>query len=388
MVNSYNDLFELESFKELHNIIKNSDESNIFKILKLQNYEIRHSNYLAWLLDPKKSHGLNNTFLKKIFETIGKKVEIPDFFEVHTEYPVPKKYEGRKKGRIDILIIADNFVCVIENKYGSKEHNKQCKRYKAFVNEEFKQKDKIFIYLDIFPKDKKLFEEGQPLCDYELVTYEDLLGVLPPDLYKEPKNDNEIAINTIFHQYREILNSNYKILNDNDKLSKKIKKFLKGEYILKQILKVCKEDKDKMDECNTIWTIQSYLWTTCHDRANKLIDELRKELKLKLDDDKKDNKYVVKDYGILKCIPNDITEVNNVNIVINNNLEYKDYGYNGINICIVDNSGKKYPIHLINTKNFIEYVLENDDDEKLLKQFVNDYEEEIKAQYKKLIDNK
>ena len=100
MVNSYNDLFKLESFKELHNIIKNSDESNIFKILKLQNYEIRHSNYLAWLLDPKKSHGLNNTFLKKIFETIGKKVEIPDFFEVHTEYPVPKKYEGRKKAEL------------------------------------------------------------------------------------------------------------------------------------------------------------------------------------------------------------------------------------------------------------------------------------------------
>ena len=103
--------------------------------------------------------------------------------------------------------------------------------------------------------------------------------------------------------------------------------------------------------------------------------------------DKKDNKYVVKDYGILKCIPNDITEINNVNIVISNNLEYKDYGYNGINICIVDNSGKKYPIHLINTKNFIEYVLENNDDEKLLKKFINDYEEEIKAQYKKLIDN-
>ena len=91
--------------------------------------------------------------------------------------------------------------------------------------------------------------------------------------------------------------------------------------------------------------------------------------------------------GILKCIPNDITEINNVNIVISNNLEYKDYGYNGINICIVDNSGKKYPIHLINTKNFIEYVLENNDDEKLLKKFINDYEEEIKAQYKKLIDN-
>ena len=24
-----------------------------------------------------------------------------------------------------------------------------------------------------------------------------------------------------------------------------------------------------MDECNTIWAIQSYLWATCHDRANK-----------------------------------------------------------------------------------------------------------------------
>lgn len=100
MVNSYNDLFELESFKELHNIIKNSDESNIFKILKLQNYEIRHSNYLAWLLDPKKSHGLNNTFLKKIFETIGKKVEIPDFLKYIQSILFPKSMREEKKAEL------------------------------------------------------------------------------------------------------------------------------------------------------------------------------------------------------------------------------------------------------------------------------------------------
>lgn len=47
---------------------KENKEFNIFKILKLDKYEIRHSNFLAWLLNPKESHNLGDKFFKQFFQ--------------------------------------------------------------------------------------------------------------------------------------------------------------------------------------------------------------------------------------------------------------------------------------------------------------------------------
>ncbi len=37
---------------------------NIFRILNITHYEIRHSNFLAWLLSPHEKHGFSTLFLK------------------------------------------------------------------------------------------------------------------------------------------------------------------------------------------------------------------------------------------------------------------------------------------------------------------------------------
>ena len=39
---------------------------NIFEILGITSAEIRHSRILAWLLDPRESHNLEDKFFKKI----------------------------------------------------------------------------------------------------------------------------------------------------------------------------------------------------------------------------------------------------------------------------------------------------------------------------------
>ena len=39
---------------------------NIFDALGIVNAEIRHSNFLAWLLDPGESHGMGGLFLKAV----------------------------------------------------------------------------------------------------------------------------------------------------------------------------------------------------------------------------------------------------------------------------------------------------------------------------------
>ena len=38
---------------------------NPFKILKVQDYEIRHSNVLAWILDPSDNHNFDDRILKR-----------------------------------------------------------------------------------------------------------------------------------------------------------------------------------------------------------------------------------------------------------------------------------------------------------------------------------
>ncbi|HVZ93516.1 MAG TPA: PD-(D/E)XK nuclease family protein, partial [Phycisphaerales bacterium] len=64
------DLASLERF-----VVENEDllqleellgRFNIFDALRLERVEIRHSNFLAWLLDPGESHGVGDLFLKAL----------------------------------------------------------------------------------------------------------------------------------------------------------------------------------------------------------------------------------------------------------------------------------------------------------------------------------
>jgi hypothetical protein len=43
---------------------------NIFGALKIDQVEIRHSNFLAWLLDPQESHGLRDVVLRRMLSNI------------------------------------------------------------------------------------------------------------------------------------------------------------------------------------------------------------------------------------------------------------------------------------------------------------------------------
>ena len=67
------DMQELEKFLLdidcLDNLDRWANRLNNFDVLSITGNEIRHSNFLAWLLDPNETHGLGEYFLKKV-ETI------------------------------------------------------------------------------------------------------------------------------------------------------------------------------------------------------------------------------------------------------------------------------------------------------------------------------
>jgi hypothetical protein len=69
-----------EKFDNLHKFIANNydlenleaklKEFNPFKVLKVDQYEIRHSNIISWLLNPGENHNLGDTFIKKFLAEV------------------------------------------------------------------------------------------------------------------------------------------------------------------------------------------------------------------------------------------------------------------------------------------------------------------------------
>lgn len=121
---------------------------NIFEILQLQHYEIRHSNFLAWLLDPNGNHGLGDAFLKHFLldvlkdeRSVNKKVS--DINKLKNQ----KCKVYRELENIDLVIAFDDLVIAIENKIKSKEHSNQLEKYIKVIEERFVGKDPVFVFL-------------------------------------------------------------------------------------------------------------------------------------------------------------------------------------------------------------------------------------------------
>lgn len=126
-------------------------EPNIFRALAISRREIRHSNFLAYLLDPQENHGLRDIVIRKFLRDI--------FADTRAEGRTPfdaddidlSQIEIRREWRnIDLLIVLSNDVISIENKVDSTEHSNQLSRYKKIVEETFQDKLKHFVYLTPF----------------------------------------------------------------------------------------------------------------------------------------------------------------------------------------------------------------------------------------------
>ncbi len=153
--------FYLSLDKIKSQIEKANKKTNIFDILKIGSLEIRHSNFLSWLLTPNDSHGLGCSIVKKfllrlynnygsyydkLFNEIGSLcIEDKDFdsFNCEREYPTENgKY-------IDMIAYSqkEKIVIVIENKVFSGEHSNQLEEYEKEVNKNFADYKKLFVFL-------------------------------------------------------------------------------------------------------------------------------------------------------------------------------------------------------------------------------------------------
>lgn len=103
---------------------------NIFELACVKRDEVKISSILAWVLNPKASHGQHtlflDTFLKLIPENKWSDKKNPLNF---TNCRVITECYGDINSRMDIVIDTDSFYLIIEAKIDTVEHDDQLKRY-------------------------------------------------------------------------------------------------------------------------------------------------------------------------------------------------------------------------------------------------------------------
>jgi len=174
---------ELEKLEEIINTF------NIFDALNMVYYEIRHSIFLSWLMNPQESHGLKDYFLKSFLKTIALKASTLGIKEVSVfdiDYWDFDNAEILREWRnIDILIRCDEqkFICAIENKIHSKEHDNQLQKYKKTIKNEYPGYKKLFVYLTVegdLPSDDEYiplsYVEIVPIIEHLIESKKDQLG--------------------------------------------------------------------------------------------------------------------------------------------------------------------------------------------------------------------
>ena len=152
---------------------------NIFRALKVEEVEIRHSNTLGWLLDPAESHGLGDVFLRRILSNIllESNVDIEGLSAAQVELMDFSDIEVRREWKhIDVLVIdrENKLVLLIENKLGSGEGLGQLARYQKTVGHEFPSFKLVPVFLTLEGKSS----EDQEASEYIAHSHAKLLGVL------------------------------------------------------------------------------------------------------------------------------------------------------------------------------------------------------------------
>ena len=132
---------DLDGSGELERLEDTLNEFNLFEALGTINTEIRHSNFLAWLLNPNGSHGLGDIIVKRFLQRalmhLGDKrpltpidLDLMDLSDMEVR---------RELADIDVLLLSpeNKLVVVIENKIGATESKGQLEKYKTRIARDF-----------------------------------------------------------------------------------------------------------------------------------------------------------------------------------------------------------------------------------------------------------
>jgi hypothetical protein len=150
MLTKKEELIEAEKIKSLEKFIIDNGELedleseltgfNIFEAIGSVRQELRHSDFLAFILNPNNNHGLGDVLLKRILIDIishnkNEKVSALDI-QLNNLENIDIRREWRN---IDLLLLLRDLktIFVIENKVGSRESKTQLKNYSEIISSNF-----------------------------------------------------------------------------------------------------------------------------------------------------------------------------------------------------------------------------------------------------------
>lgn len=183
---SLDTILQLENSTEFNRLHQQFHQFNPLKVLRVDQYEIRHSNVLAWLFDPNENHRLGSFFLRKVLMNLITKPEneekIPDIdYLPFLHAPLSDATVHREwwtgNGAIDLLIEIPslNLMLLIENKFHSTESAGQLRHYLDHVHETFLDRTILPVYLT-------LSSDAPSQDDYWFLDYEDVRLMITQEL--------------------------------------------------------------------------------------------------------------------------------------------------------------------------------------------------------------
>lgn len=220
------------------------NQPNIFEILGVKHYEIRHSNFLAWLLNPYENHGVGDYFLKRLMlDVFRDKRSCKNVIDIH-DLLKEDIIIHREKHNIDILIEFQTAVIVIENKINAVEGKYQLQTYLDLIKDKYSNKSPIFIYLTKFGTQASLKE------DFIELSYQDILKYLD-ELIEYRKENISKDVLVYIKDYINNLNKNIMQQDPSNAIAQKIYKNHKDlfDFIIKNIpdnLAIVKEEINKL----------------------------------------------------------------------------------------------------------------------------------------------
>jgi len=287
-------LEKLKADKELDNLQKlskalNSTGLNIFKITGMDSQEIKHSNTIAWFLNPRESHNLGSLFFREFITLLSE--EKPDYFKVkciNVQELARKDFDDAEviresEANIDVLFKSkeNKFVLCIENKVKAGIGKTQLDDYYNYIEKEYKGYKKVFVLLSLsgygVPNKK-----SNNAKEWTSISYRDVLKILRSILENQRKNIEQ-KIQHIIEDYIELLEKilyekrgiveKYELLESLSKLHKNHKDAIK---LLQSVEKDSKLSKSLfVKHLDAIKLLQSQ---TVINRIQKVIAAILEEL--------------------------------------------------------------------------------------------------------------
>ena len=177
-------------------------EFNTFDVLRYADYEIRHSNVLAWLLQPAETHGINGRFLKWFVCHVNAQIKAANGTPLPTDnLEAANVSVERELDYVDITIFFKKEQCLvaIENKTGpaSSGHFNQVRGYEETLRGKYKNHTLKSVLLTTLPMESG---DSSDIVQVGWKSVHEAIGSLQKDGKFPPG-----GVETFVQQYLELL---------------------------------------------------------------------------------------------------------------------------------------------------------------------------------------